>query len=363
VLVAYVSGHGFGHLTRTCEVLREIRRRDPALPLVVVGAVPEALVRAEVPGPVELRPVACDVGLVQRDALEIDEPASAERCRAFDATWEERRAAEARFLRERGVRAVLADVPALPFAAAAGAGIPALGMSNFSWDWIYRHLARRQPSLLASAERAAAAYATATRLLELPFAGDLSAFPVRERVGFVARRPRVAREEARRRLGLDARPAVLLSFGGVGLPALRREALPAAPHLAFLLPEEVSGRLDALGLSYVDVVGAADVVVTKPGYGIVTDAIGAGTRMVYTDRGDFPEYPVMVAEMPRWLACVHVPSAELRAGRFLAAVERVLRMPVPPPPDLGGAARCAERVLEALGRAPRAAVAPRRPPG
>jgi hypothetical protein len=52
MLAAYVSGHGFGHLTRTCEVLREIRRRDPALPLVVVGAVPEALVRAEVPGPV-----------------------------------------------------------------------------------------------------------------------------------------------------------------------------------------------------------------------------------------------------------------------------------------------------------------------
>jgi hypothetical protein len=135
----------------------------------------------------------------------------------------------------------------------------------------------------------------------------------------------------------------------VGLPALRRQALPDAPGVAFLLPEEIEGRLDDLGLGYPDVVGAADVVVTKPGYGIVTDAIGAGTRLVYTDRGDFPEYPVMVAEMPRWLACAHVPSAELRAGRFLEAVERVLALPVPPPPDLGGADRAAARLLEILG--------------
>jgi hypothetical protein len=53
--------------------------------------------------------------------------------------------------------------------------------------------------------------------------------------------------------------------------------------------------------------------------------------------------------MPRWLACAYVPSPELRAGRFLEAVEQVMALPLPPPPDLGGAARAAERVLEVLG--------------
>lgn len=349
MLAVYVSGHGFGHLTRTCEVLRVLRERAPGLPVTVVGTVPEAMVRRTVPGPVALRPVACDVGLAQRDALAIDEEGTVARCRAFDAGWEERVAAEAAFLRTAGARAVLSDIPALPFAAADRVGVPALGLGNFSWDWIYRHLAARQPALAPSADRAAAAYRTARLLLELPFAGDLSVFPAREAVGFVARRPAVGREEARRRLGLDARRAVLLSFGGVGLPSLRREALPAEPDLAFLLPDELDPRLPALGLGYPDVVGAVDVVVTKPGYGIVTDAIAAGTRLVYTDRGDFPEYPVMVAEMPRWLACVHVPSADLRAGRYLEAVRRVLTLPVPPPPDLGGAGRAADRILAAVG--------------
>lgn len=353
MLVAYATAHGYGHMTRLCEVLRAVRARAPSLPITFVGTLPERLVRRAVPGPLAFRAVATDAGLVQRDALEIDEPASAERCRAFDATWEERAAAEASFLREAGARLVLADIPPLPFDAAARAGIPAIGMSNFSWDWIYRHLAGRQPSLAASAERAARAYASAALLLELPFAGDLSAFPRRERVGYVARRPRVERREARRRLGLDDRPAVLVSFGGIGLPGLTPSVLSRLAEFRFLYPEELEAdRLDALGLHYPDVVGAVDAVVTKPGYGIVTDAIAAGTRLVYTERGDFPEYPIMVAEMVKHLACVHVGNEELRAGRIGDALRRVLALPIPAPPALDGAERAAERVLALLDQRP-----------
>ena len=63
MLAAYVSGHGFGHLVRLCEVLRHVRALAPDLRITVTGAVPPALVTGEVPGPVELRPHACDVGL------------------------------------------------------------------------------------------------------------------------------------------------------------------------------------------------------------------------------------------------------------------------------------------------------------
>jgi L-arabinokinase len=349
MIVACVSGHGFGHLTRLCEVLREVRARAPGVAIEVAGEAPEALVRRAVPG-ASLRRVACDVGLAQRDALEIDEPATAARCREFERSWGARVDALAEALRARGARLVLGDIPPLAFAAAARAGVPSVALGNFSWDWIYRHLAPRQPSLAASARLAAEAYAGASLLLELPFAGDLSAFARRERVGLVARRPRVDRETARRRLGLDARPAALISFGGVGLPGLTRASFPRDGALQLLFPDEVAGaRLDALGLDYPDVVGAADVVVTKPGYGIVADAIGAGTRMVYTERGDFPEYPIMVREMSRWLAAVHVSNEDLRAGRVAGAIERVLALPTPPPPDLGAAGRAAQRVLDHLG--------------
>jgi L-arabinokinase len=361
MLVAYVSGHGFGHATRVGEVLRCLRDLAPQVGLCVVSSAPEALFRAAVPGPFACEARACDVGLMQRDALHIDEAASAQAWCAFEAEWETRVESEARFLGDVRARAVLGDVPPLAFAAAARAGIPGVALANFSWDWIYRHLGRREPDLERAARRCAEAYARAEILLRLPFAGDLSAFRRSEDVGLVARRPRLGRDEARRRLGFDGdpRPLVLLSFGGFGLPSFDARALASLARFRFVLsnaggpwPPHVTcvdaERLARAGLGYVDLVAACDVVVTKPGYGIVTDALGAGARLVYTPRGDFPEYEVMVAELPRYLACEPLSNEDLAAGRLAPALDAVLARPQPSPPDLGGAARAAARLLEFL---------------
>jgi L-arabinokinase len=355
MLVAYVSGHGFGHATRAGEVLRGLRSRARDVGITVVTSGPEGLYRRAIPGSFAFRSFECDVGLVQADAVTIDEAATAARAAAFAVGWEARVASEAAWLRTIGARVVLGDVPPLAFAAAAAAKVPSIALANFSWDWIYRHLARRQPALGDAAAQAAAAYGRAGLLLQLPFAGDLSAFPRREPIPLVARRPRVPREEARRRLGLGARPAVLVSFSGPALPGMSLEAAAREFAIMTSAADPPAGgvsvheaRLEATGLEYVDVVGAADVVVSKPGYGIVSDAIGAGSRLVYTDRGDFPEYEVLVREMPRYLPCAYVSHEELRAGRLAEPVRRVLAEPVPDPPDLDGACRAAERLLERL---------------
>ena len=358
MLAVYVSGHGYGHATRTAEVLRAVRERAPGLPIAVRSSAPGFLFAGEVPGPLTIGRVECDFGLVQRDALVIDEGATAGAWRAFAAGWDALVAAEVAWLRGAGARLVLGDIPPLAFAAAAGAGIPSVALANFSWDWIYGHLAVRQTTLAGAANLARQAYGRADLLLRLPFAGDLSAFPRIEDLPFVARRPSVEKAEARGRLGLDDRPAVLLSFGGVGLPGLDPARLGSLGEYQFLLTgpsgdgptpanlRRLDGRaLGAAGLGYADLVGGADVVVTKPGYGIVTDCIGARTRLVYTDRGDFPEYPIMVAEMPRYVPAVFVSNDEIREGRIGVALEVVLGLPFPDPPPTDGAAIAAERLL------------------
>jgi hypothetical protein len=293
---------------------------------------------------------------VQRGALVMDERATVDAWRAFVSGDEERIAAEARGLREIGARAVLGDIPPLAFAAAAEAGVPSFGVSNFSWDWIYRYMSARHPGLSEAADWAAAAYARCGLLLQLPFAGDLSAFPRREAIPLVARQPSMSRADARRMLGLSDGPLALVSFGGLGVPDFDPAVLGQNEGWHFLLTGHDAvgsanatvidlGRLGALGLDYVDLVGAADVVISKPGYGIVSDAIGARTRMVYTERGDFPEYPVLVGEMGRWLPARHVSNDDLLAGRLGPALEEVLAIPFPAPPDMSGAEQAARRLL------------------
>jgi hypothetical protein len=362
MIAVYISGHGYGHSTRTGEVLRVVRARAPRLPIAVVTSAPPFLLEGAVGAPLVVRRLECDIGLAQKDALVIDEAETAARWRRFAAAWDDLVAAEAEWLRAKGVCLVVGDIPPLAFAAASAAGLPSVALGNFSWDWIYRHLAAREPVLGEAAEVARAAYATATLLLRLPFAGDLGAFPRIEDVPLVARRPSVERGTARRRLDLADRPAVLLSFGGLGLPGLRPDAYGALSGYQFLLtggrgegvlPSNLRplgpAELESAGLDYPDLVEAVDVVVTKPGYGIVTDCIGAGTRMVYTDRGDFPEYPILVRGLSEHLPAAFVSNEDVREGRLAGPLESVLARPVPPPPDISGAERAAERLLELAG--------------
>jgi hypothetical protein len=328
-------------------VLRVARALRPEVPIAVVTTAPERLFTRAV-GPVGYRHVQCDVGLVQKSALEIDEEETVARAIAFQARYADLVAGESRWLRDSGARVVLGDIPPLAFDAAAEAGLPALGLGNFSWDWIYGHFARRFPPLREAADAAARAYARATLLLELPFAGDLSAFPQRERIPLVARTPRTPSGEARGRLGLPAGETIaLVSFGGFG-EALDRTALESEPSFRAVFSEDVAPRLEELGLAYQDLVGAADVVVTKPGYGIVSDVIAARRRLVYTERGDFPEYPILVREMSELVPAVHVSRADLAAGRIAPAVRAAMAAPMPPPPDLTGAERAARRILERI---------------
>jgi hypothetical protein len=358
VIAVYVSGHGFGHATRVGEVLRHFREAEPSVPIAISSAAPEALFRAALGTAFLFRSLGCDVGLAQHDALTIDLERTAARCLDFAQAFPALVRAEAVWLREREVRLVIGDIPPLASAAGTAAGLPSLAIGNFSWDWIYRHFAAGRRALGEAADLAARAYAGTSLLLELPFAGDLSVFPRRQKIPLIARRPGFGRDEVRARLGIGGGPLVLWSFGGLGLPGFDPARLAILRDFRFLMVGEGSAfenvlvvpqeRLEELSISYVDLVGAADVVVTKPGYGIVSDALGARTRLLYTDRGDFPEYPILVREMAPLLPARHVSQVDLLAGRLGPALEALLAAPFPPAPDLSGAGRAAETIRELL---------------
>jgi UDP-N-acetylglucosamine:LPS N-acetylglucosamine transferase len=111
-----------------------------------------------------------------------------------------------------------------------------------------------------------------------------------------------------------------------------------------------------VGVRYEDLVGAADAVVTKPGYGIITECIANDTAMLYTSRGHFPEYDVLVKEMPKYLRTAFIGQDELFAGKWETAVNKLLAQPKPKnyqKPETNGADVAAELLLKALDKPPK----------
>jgi hypothetical protein len=383
----YISGHGFGHASRDIEILNALHHAAPDVRLLVRTSAPRWLFDLTAVAPIEWHPAECDTGIVQIDSLRPDVSETLRRADAFHATLDDRAREEARFLHAHGTSLVVGDIPPLAFEAAHRAGLPSMAIGNFTWDWIYDAYpaaARDHAQLVPRLRRA---YGHADVALRLPLGGGFESMSRVERVPFVARRSRRPRAETRVRFGLpaDARLA-LASFGGYGLRdidlgqlaslrgwtvvvtsnvrARRREEDPAAPgatapapgydeDAGMALPETVcfvdERDIYSAGFRYEDIVAAVDVVATKPGYGIIAECIANGAAMLYTARGEFIEYDVMVREMPRYLRCAFVSNEDLYAGAWQDALDTLVTQPSPPErPPVNGAEVVVTRVLEML---------------
>lgn len=344
----YISGHGFGHASRSIEVINALVDRHPGVRVIIrSGVAPWLVSRTARPG-VVLDPVETDTGVVQLDSLHLDEAATLVRARAFMATFSERVVAEAAWLRQAGAAVVVADIPALGIAAAHAAGVPGIALGNFTWDWIYSGYAGHT----GLADEIGAVYRHTTLALRLPMWGGFATMPAVLDVPFIARRSSREPAEVRRLLGLPAGERLaLVSFGGYGVNGLNVAALRQLAGYRALLPGDVDETaMYAQGLRYEDLVRAVDVVVSKPGYGIVSECLANDTALLYTSRGRFVEYDVLVAAMPRFLRAAFIDQAELFNGNWAPHLDALLNQPAPPEqPATNGAENAADRILEITG--------------
>lgn len=340
----YISGHGFGHASRQIEIINALHRLRPDCSFLIRSAVSRRLFDRTLDPPFELDARPCDTGVVQIDALHLDAPATIARARDFyGPDFDARIEQEARVLRDRHVSVVVADAPPLACAAADRAHIPSIVISNFTWDWIYEEYREDLVDAPALIPTIRGAYAHAREAWRLPMHGGFAAFRTIRDLPFVARHAHHTRQDVRRQLGLspDGRLA-LSSFGGYDVNGIDLAALDTRPSWTVVIttrdsdPEAARGvvaipeaRIYDSGLRYEDLVGACDAVVTKPGYGIVSECLANGTAVVYTDRGRFAEYPVLVAEMPAYVRCAWIDQSSLRAGRWRAALDAAASAPAP----------------------------------
>ena len=390
-IVFYVSGHGFGHTSRTIEVIRAVLRARPDAHIVVKTTAPHRLfartfrLRSHLDctrgdpelvegsgqareGTCELVELQCDAGMVQIDSLNIDTAESIRRAVEFQARVPSLIAAEAAYLRDTDAQVVVADIPPLAIAAARAAGIPSIAIANFTWDWIYDGY--RDDAASGVARDMRRLYSSAAIALRLPMAGGFAGLEsVTRDVPFVARSSSRSQDEVRRALGLPARaggkPLVLMSFGGYGVAGLDVSALAAlkdytiattdspsnnnvispTPGLLYLSEQQIYDS----GLRYEDLVRGADVVVTKPGYGIISEAIANDTALLYTSRGHFVEYDVLVEEMPKYLRSQYIEQKQLLNGDWSAALRELLAKPAPAErPPLNGADVAAGEILKRI---------------
>lgn len=359
-IVFYISGHGFGHASRDVEVLNALGKMSGARLVLRTAVNPDLLART-LRVPYALLPGACDTGIVQATSITHDDPATVRATLDFHRTYQARIEAEVGTLAGEDVDLIVGDMPPLAFAVAARLGVPSIALGNFTWDWIYE----THPGFLPGGAEALAeireSYRHATLALELPFSGGFDIFRDVRPLPLIARRATQSRADTRAFFGLAAEARVaLLSFGGYGLPSLDLSTLDCRHTWTIVTTDRVtnsaSGSLphvrtvverDFLSsrFRYEDLVAASDVVVTKPGFGIIAECISTGTAMLYTSRGEFREYDVLVNALPRYVRSRFIDQPTLFAGRWSDSLDALLNQADPPERmALDGAEEAAEEI-------------------
>lgn len=352
-LAYYITAHGYGHGTRSCDILRAVRELDPALPITVISDLPREFLASRLPGAGwSFLPGRFDVGMVQRDSIKVDVAATLAECRALLEAAPMLQQQQESFLRSAGVRAVVSDIPAIPLAAARACGLPALAVGNFAWDWIYDEFAAGDPAWRPAVDHFRQRYALCDLLLRLPFAEPMSSFPRKHDIGVPARPGTQRRADLAARTGADpAKPWVLLSFTSLDWsPAALDRVLSLRDWDFFTVrPLAWAGHnlhaVDRREIPYSDVLASCDVVLTKPGFGVLAECAVNDKPMIFVERTDFREYPILEAAVRRHFRHAYLPAEQLYRGELREALEAVAAAPTAHHPVPAGGDRAAARII------------------
>ncbi|UFP95936.1 hypothetical protein [Gloeobacter morelensis] len=318
-LCLYSSAHGFGHTTRLLAVASRLRAIEPQARIVLHSHVPDWLVAVHMDAGLERRGTLLDVGLVQSDSFTTDREATLDRIRALQARSEALVRAEREWLAQENFDIVLADIPPLA-GRLADAKRPVWGMSNFGWDFIYRHIEDERFAPLAA--WSAQLYRGYSGLFRLPFAEAMAAFAAVEPVPLVVNEARFGRDHVRHRLGIAPdRPTALLTFGGLGMTAFPAERVAEHPDWQFVVtaaapPAPNLTMVEPGAWRLIELLTAVDLAIIKPGYSTVAECCALGLPVVCLTRPGFAEADLLIDGMSRLLDCRVLTTEAFLAQRW-----------------------------------------------
>jgi hypothetical protein len=303
--------------------------------------------------PWELSAAQQDIGCIQNGPLTIDVDATWREHHRFHLTWDDRMNTEVDAMRAARADVILADTPYLAVAAGAQATLPTVALVSFTWDLILSEYPAPPDiagwTLLQSMRQA---YAKADLALRITPAPKMELFTPLIDIGPIAEPATPAREQLAALLHLaPGERTVLVGFGGIPQASLPFANLEPLTGYRFLfdgpIPSDSARFIStkSLPLSFKTLLASVDIILTKPGYGTLVEAVALGTPLVYVRRYNFADEQPLVDYLHRHGRGVELTREDFVDGRWESAIRSALNLPMfPVPPAATGAEEAASHL-------------------
>lgn len=351
-IVFLVSSHGLGHLGQVAAVIDALRQLAPSLYISVASQLDAGVVRQFLPDSVQIVTAPAHATIAMNGPLDVD----VGRTEQIFQNWHkhiDRHIDECSLWLERlNPDLVVSDVDYTVFPAARNLAVKAIAMCSLNWSEILRPMLPVTETNMAVCEAIDRFYNMADCFFALEPAMPMPALSKARSMPFVARRGNA--DGVRQALGLtENQRLVLYTMGGIKQD-LDVQHWQVPDNTVWVLPDNLAVRASwclaqsECGHDYIDLLAAADVLCTKPGYGSFTEACINETAVVYVRRHGWPEEAVLLEWLQQFDGCHAMSHEDFLKGDFKKVVEALLADPKKSTVPLCGNDIVAESLLQHL---------------
>ncbi|GGD76155.1 hypothetical protein [Paenibacillus nasutitermitis] len=297
----YVSDYGYGHAARSIAIIRMLVMRErKRLKLIICASRSLGFLRESLKdcgeSDIEYHHTASDLGYcLKANSIEPDLELLHSRYGEYIAELPKEAVKEKMFLLQNKADLVISDISPIPLLAANLVNIRSVGVSNFTWFTAYKQMLNER--LLAPLYDA---YSVMDYFVALPGAGNEPDWGRlgRLRADFFCRKPE-EREVSKLRVQLNpdgSRLVVFFALGmSVGVDDLAELPLWDDESCLFIVSGNMKVeranvfRIPGDDTESQNYVAASDIVMTKPGWGTVSEAVKLNKPLILLDRSSFTE--------------------------------------------------------------------------
>ena len=342
-IVADISANGFGHLAQMAPIL-DCLAGDREIRITLRTEVDPAICRQFLQIPFEFGPAPNDPNMRMKGPLDVDSDGLFEDYKVLFNEWDEVVSRDAQILKELRADVVLTNIAVLSVASAKAASLPVAAICSLNWADVFATYCGTSGVAGHICNHMKQTYDKATKFIKLSPHMEMGWLSDCCSVGPIARQGRDIRNELER---LKPSPHYVLASMG-GIPGMHDMIpLPELDDVVWIVPPNWDDlRTDWLSrgninVPFIDLMRSADLLVTKAGYGSVTECAVNSTRLIYTERSGWCENPVLEKWIKDNCTACKVNRDTMQLGNYGERLRWLLSEPIRSPFTCSGAGQAA----------------------
>jgi len=289
-ILYYITDHGLGHTTRSVAIIRELIKKGIEVTIrnsnvnYLTSSLPDVKI---ISGTTDVGPV------IEKNGISIDEKKTLEHVGKWIDSISSVSTHEYDLMLKLRPDLVVSDISAMPFLASHKAGISSVAISNFSWIDVLEGFPKQQIELLEDA------YGLVDLAIQLPLGPQMKPFRNKKQVGLVCKKPTDSRKSLRNKLGLtDSDIGIFVNLNN------HFEFKPRIGNNVKII--STGAKIHSTSVSYIDpwiegqdLVSAADLVLSKCGYGMTSECLTNGIPFLFVSDNNHLEQKAILADLEK----------------------------------------------------------------